>query len=66
MICDASFIEKCELTKHLVSIHERNKTFRYNVCDSSFAKKGSLNKHVSSVDEGKKLFRLGCANKDLG
>ena len=51
---NASFSQKGDLNRHVISVHEGKKPFKCNVCDACFSHKGKLNKHIKSFHERKK------------
>ena len=48
-ICDGIFTDKRCLRKHILSVHERKKSFKFqcHVCDGNFNTKQSLNRHMN-------------------
>jgi uncharacterized Zn-finger protein len=42
-ICDVTFFQKGDLTKHGKTVHEGKKPHKCNGCDKAFSQKGSLN-----------------------
>ena len=56
-ICDANFSQKGSLNKHIESVHEGKKPYKYTVCDSNFSTKQNLNRHNKSVHKGKEPFK---------
>jgi KRAB domain-containing zinc finger protein len=45
------------MNKHVASVHEEKKTFKFDICDNSFSGKSQMKQHVLSVHEGKKPFK---------
>ena len=55
-ICDASFVGKRNLNKHVSSAHEGKKPFKCNVCGASYTSNQNMKIHIDSVHEGRKPF----------
>ena len=56
-VCDASFISKFGLNKHIASIHEGRKPYQCESCTASFATKHALKYHTTSVHENLRPFQ---------
>jgi uncharacterized Zn-finger protein len=52
--CDADFVHKQNMTKHIVAVHEKRKPHLCPTCGVGFADKSNLKNHIASVHEGKK------------
>ena len=50
------FSYKGSLTKHIASVHNAKKSFKFDICDHSLSKKSNLKKHIGKVHEIKKHF----------
>ena len=57
-ICDQSFSQKGNLTKHTASVHDSNKSFKCGICDHNFCQKANLKIHVAEIHEGKKPKKI--------
>ena len=65
LFCDAKFLHKGNLNKHVISTHEnpksqlnkKKKPFSCTICDGKFGEKRHLNHHIELVHEQKKLFK---------
>ena len=44
------------MNKHIASVHEGKKPFKYDICDYRCSQKNTMKTHISSVHEGKKPF----------
>ena len=53
-ICNAEFVNKGTLKRHVATVHEGRKQFKCDICKIEFGQKGSLDQHVTVVHEGKK------------
>ena len=56
-ICDASYVGKRHLNRHVPSVQEGKKPFKCNLCDATFTSNQSMKVHIDSVHEGKKPFK---------
>ena len=45
---------KCDLKRHVASVHEGKKPHKCLSCGSSFSEKSKLNIHVAVIHDGKK------------
>ena len=54
---NASFSQKGDLNRHVISVPEGKNTFICNFCDACFSHKGNLNRHIKSFHEKKKPFK---------
>ena len=52
--CDAGFMKKINLKRHIKVIHEEVKPYNCGTCDANFTFKGNMKKHVATVHEGQK------------
>ena len=52
--CDAGFMQKINLKRHIKVIHEEAKPYNCGTCDATFTSKGILKKHKATVHEGQK------------
>ena len=55
-ICDQSFSQKGNLTKHTASVHDSKKSFKCDICDHNFSEKANLKIHIAEIHEGEKIF----------
>ena len=51
-VCDYRSSQKGDLNKHVASVHEVNKPFKYDICDYSCSQKSHSKKNVESDHEG--------------
>ena len=51
--CGKSFFEKCTLSLHVKSVHEKIKNrFQCTLCSKTYCRKDILTKHVNKVHDG--------------
>jgi len=56
--CNSEFKNKCNLQRHIATIHLKERPFKCKSCDSSFQQKCHLKVHMELKHEQKQLF--GC------
>ena len=50
--CGEVFTQKCHLTRHIISVHER-KEYKCDQCDYTVNRKDNLARHIKSKHSGK-------------
>ena len=45
-ICNKSFAERANLTKHILEVHERKRRFQCKICSRPFARKVDVKRHA--------------------
>ena len=53
-VCNAKFIQKCHLTRHILFSHENKRPYKCTLCRDSFARNEHLTMHIASMHEKKK------------
>ena len=46
-----------DLKKHIESVHDQKKPFKYDICDQTYYQYFDLKKHIKSVHEKKNPFK---------
>ena len=48
-MCNKAFVQKSNLSGHVLSVHEGKRPYECKICDKDFAAKQFLHKHSSTV-----------------
>ena len=61
--CNAKFLIKYKLKRHISSVHEGSKPYQCVICGKAYSRKEELNVHITSVHEKKKPYMCDiCGN----
>ena len=61
--CDAGFMKKMNLKRHIKVIHEEGETYNCGTCNDNFTRKGNMKKHITTVHKGQKQNLNGIDSK---
>lgn len=57
--CERAFRERGNLNKHVMSVHQKQKSFSCHICPKSFAFKDGLLRHISTVHDNQRRYVCG-------
>merc|ERR1712183_153716 len=54
-ICHKSFGRRADLTRHIRTVHEKQRDYECNLCEKGFVKNTDLNRHIRNIHKKPKV-----------